>query len=638
MLRIKRIWLVALTLVVALPLGLAYVSASPAQPEAAVEQGDGVEWTRAQLKPQKHELSRMAYDSARGVLVLYGGFRDGVILDETWEWDGASWTLVETANSPGSRYFQQMAYDQSQQVVVLHGGHDALPQFFKDTWVFDGDDWFQVDDDGPLVTNGRMVYDTSRQAIVLFGGSADGPVVGDTWEWDGAQWTLIDVDGPPSRQKHTMVYDSIRGVIVMFGGDGGDGVFFNDVWEYDGVSWANVTPDNGSEPSRRFDHGMVFDETIGATIMFGGLEAYNDQAFQRDSWMWTGSRWIELEALLPQAAARFACTYDEARAKTVVFGGEILGAGDRSISSTLLLDSFHPQRWRRPQLAPRRRRLTSMAYDSAREVCVLFGGWTGNASLGDTWEWDVNASSWSFVKTPRGPEPRQLNSMAYDSAREVVVVHGGHYIPDGEDEVFLSDTWEYDGNDWQLVSDSGPQLTGQKMTYDELRQVVVMFGGVDEEFNYHDETWEWDGQEWTLVFVGGPSPRTKQGMAYDPVRQVIVLFGGVANQTHFNDTWEYDGVSWQEVFPQGNVPSPRRMAGMVYDSDRNEVLLFGGVTIGHTFQDTWLWNGISWIEAGTLPTPLTQFANAYDEANLQTVTFGGSINSVDPLRATYLSN
>ncbi len=35
----------------------------------------------------------MAYDSARGVTVLFGGGTDHGLSGQTWEWDGTQWTL-----------------------------------------------------------------------------------------------------------------------------------------------------------------------------------------------------------------------------------------------------------------------------------------------------------------------------------------------------------------------------------------------------------------------------------------------------------------------------------------------------------------------------------------------------------------
>ena len=38
----------------------------------------------------------MAYDAARGVTVLFGGYDGANYLGDTWEWNGTSWTQVGT--------------------------------------------------------------------------------------------------------------------------------------------------------------------------------------------------------------------------------------------------------------------------------------------------------------------------------------------------------------------------------------------------------------------------------------------------------------------------------------------------------------------------------------------------------------
>ena len=47
-----------------------------------------------------------------------------------------------------------------------------------------------------------MAYDSVRHVVVLFGG--EGPL-GDTWEWDGNSWTQIAVTGPSARDESAMV-------------------------------------------------------------------------------------------------------------------------------------------------------------------------------------------------------------------------------------------------------------------------------------------------------------------------------------------------------------------------------------------------------------------------------------------------
>jgi hypothetical protein len=65
----------------------------------------------------------MAYDSTRGVTVLFGGFKD-IVNDETWEWDGTLWTQ-RLVSGPSARRDHAMSFDAGRGVTVLFGGVTA---------------------------------------------------------------------------------------------------------------------------------------------------------------------------------------------------------------------------------------------------------------------------------------------------------------------------------------------------------------------------------------------------------------------------------------------------------------------------------------------------------------------------------
>src|SRR5262249_40598428 len=55
----------------------------------------------------------------------------------------------------------------------------------------------------------------------------------ETWEWNGTNWSLLNVATPPqARRWHTVAYDSSRGVVVLFGGQGSGSLRLNDTWEF----------------------------------------------------------------------------------------------------------------------------------------------------------------------------------------------------------------------------------------------------------------------------------------------------------------------------------------------------------------------------------------------------------------------
>ncbi|MCA9709975.1 MAG: hypothetical protein KDK70_29320, partial [Myxococcales bacterium] len=257
---------------------------------------DGCAWTEVATEgPSPREGQGMVYDDTRGVVLLFGGNSGmaGGPSDELWQWDGAQWTLV-ASGGPQPRWKHGMAYDGARDRIVVFGGE---PGAKDDTWEWDGAQWVDVSplDDGP---EGRsrmgMAYDVQRGETILFGGRTMGSEdLGDTWAWDGAAWEARE-DVEPSgwnRSRHDMVYDSARAVMVVFGGYSGP--FRNDTLEWDGATWTQVEPVtqmNPNAPSRRIYAHMAYHAALGATVLFAGFDGDplgGDPPLQ-DTWLWGG--------------------------------------------------------------------------------------------------------------------------------------------------------------------------------------------------------------------------------------------------------------------------------------------------------------------------------------------------------------
>lgn len=142
--------------------------------------------------------------------------------------------------------------------------------------------------------------------------------------------------------------------------------------------------------------------------------------------------------------------------------------------------------------------------------------------------------SWRIRVTLNTPGPNPMSwgpALAYDAARNVCVLFGG--------TTGGTITWTWDGRAWTqyLVTPAPSARVSPGMVYDSERAVTVLYGG-DFGTTYAD-TWEWNGASWTQRNIPGPGPRARHGMAYDSDRHVTVLYGGGVN-----DTWEYDGIAW----------------------------------------------------------------------------------------------
>ncbi|MBK8268137.1 MAG: hypothetical protein IPK83_07440 [Planctomycetes bacterium] len=92
-----------------------------------------------------------------------------------------------------------------------------------ETWEFDGASWTQIAVTGPAPRYGHsMTYDADRGVVLLFGGNASGggsSYRNDVWQFDGAAWTELDLaQRPPGSMWSALAYDTVRGRAVMFGG------------------------------------------------------------------------------------------------------------------------------------------------------------------------------------------------------------------------------------------------------------------------------------------------------------------------------------------------------------------------------------------------------------------------------------
>jgi hypothetical protein len=131
----------------------------------------------------------------------------------------------------------------------------------------------------------------------------------DTWNWRGISlgWTeLITVGGFGPRTGHRVAYDSVKKVIVMFGGcvptcsfnfgEGADTTddTVNDTWGLDGGAWDQKTP--GTPPSNRCCGGMAFvDASFNHAVYFQGQDELNPDGLP-GVWYWkwqgTNGQWI----------------------------------------------------------------------------------------------------------------------------------------------------------------------------------------------------------------------------------------------------------------------------------------------------------------------------------------------------------
>ncbi len=296
--------------------------------------------TMASAQPTRPDIPRVEravgyYDPALRRVVLSGSagqLRAGG-RDRLWSWSGTRWEPL-TDSGPPSRGNGAAAYDAERRLAIVTGGaaraaNDSSFEILGDSWEGTAAGWRRLlGSDLPPRDHHAMVFDRSRQSIVLFGGipgDRSTPWPSDTWELRASGWSRIATEGPAGRGRTALVYDTKRRHVVLFGGVGGEPApgqpqpFFNDTWVFEGAAWRKVA-DGG--PRARYAHGMVYDERAGVVLLYSGAAAHRDAPLS-DMWQWDGTRWTEIHLTGPSPGHRYqpVMVYDRARGKTVLYGG-----------------------------------------------------------------------------------------------------------------------------------------------------------------------------------------------------------------------------------------------------------------------------------------------------------------------------
>jgi hypothetical protein len=466
----------------------------------------------------------------------------------------------------------------------------------------------------------------------MFGGTRKGhqTLGDDTDEYSGpAGWNSLIASGPPPRARHAMVYDSIHGKMVLFGGASGD-TQYDDTWEL---------IDHGPEFTRQPQdtNGPACGE-VSFSAAVTGVGALQYQ-WRKDGFdLFEGSRFVGVNSpTLRITGLQFA---DEG-----VYQLAVTSACGESTSAGATLRVNAP--WTHHIVnSPQPRTANAMAYDEARGITVMFGGFNSSgAPSRETWEW--NGHSWR-LRAVSGPAPRWGHGMVYDPERRRVLLFGGNRNRGVDPADFLGDTWEWDGRAWNLLATNGPSPRASfALAYDSVVRRTVLYGGqngVGGGGQWLYDTWEFNSAaaQWVPVLRGWPAGFSLSTwppkMAFDTRRGKRVLIDLYTVGIVFADfrLFEWDGVNWLRVTPlpdpklrTGRTPDAVHDFGIAFDSTRNLVVINNGADPGNFFpRVTWGYDGTYWhrLDAGPGPEGYAGGACAYDTQRRALVQFGGGNN------------
>jgi hypothetical protein len=355
--------------------------------------GVSVNWTA--LTPNLRFGASMSYDSKRHSIFLTTGCNGlaNTRYTDFWGWDGSTWSLETGPGAPINPVGRALAatvYDAGSDQILTWSGLTGTGNagFITTNYVYA---WAP----GPKKWSGTLpgvrpgarggfgwayVPGPGKPVTVMFGGADTIPTLfGGTYVWDASDntFTAQNGSGPSARGGTVMVYDSLRGQVVLFGGTTttnqtttnitNPGVDYNDTWigKWDGsnFTWTNPIPDGvaGSPPARSWA-SMAFDGQY--VWLTGGMLHGDEKAqqapgttaeFYKDVWRWDGSSWTQMDPPTgPAGLAAMAMMFDpdhgtggpNGAGQLVLFGGNFTtGTGNGTVnpnSNTWVWDVARP--------------------------------------------------------------------------------------------------------------------------------------------------------------------------------------------------------------------------------------------------------------------------------------------------------
>lgn len=268
-------------------------------------------------------------------------------------------------------------------------------------------------------TRERPATATDGNVLYLYGGQSNTTTstYANLMKFDGTAWTTLSATGSACgpRAGAVMAWDTARGRLVVFSGQGSGGVwgtYDTATWEWDPVGgWSQKFPTTVPD-SRWLVGGAVYVPGVGVVFHGGNAKTVPSGSttyISNETWAWDGTNWNLLTNAGP-TIQNGALVYRSASHDLIYFGGNAVPAGP---------------------------------------------------SVATTYRYDVASNTWSQVVTATLPTSDVAGTTApglsapsayYHPITGKVVLHGGQ----GNHGTSLASklTWEFNGVDWTNVSDA----------------------------------------------------------------------------------------------------------------------------------------------------------------------------------------
>ncbi len=378
-----------------------------------------------------------------------------------------TWSVLSPPTSPPALRGAAAAYDAANHTVVVFGGQLPDGALSDQTWVWDGTTWSRADQGYGAIPAARqgasMAYDSSLDQLILFGGEGAHSLLDDTWLWNGASWIEVNAPSTPGARSGAAFAAAPGGQLVLFGGYGYSNSSAGRASTTTTTSSTTATSTTTSGTS-----GSVPASTSTSTSPPKTTRATDASGTSGPSG--TTSTSVASSSGTTRSSGASGPAPAGATRRVGVLGDtwllESTSEGDNWVPATT---PVHP--------APA---VDAMAVGTGNQT-VLFGGRGSHASAGGatsgslsdrTWSW--GGRTWSLVRTVATPPARAGGVLVDDRALGGVVAFGGSGAHGPMD-----DQWILRGHRWERLTTSPPPAARSEAVgvYDAASRQVLVFGG-----------------------------------------------------------------------------------------------------------------------------------------------------------------
>jgi len=225
----------------------------------------GPVWSQVKVgaSPTWGVSTALAYDSATHQALMFGG--EPVVgqlgdfaTDETRLWSAAtsSWQLLSPAVRPSARESASLAFDTATSQMVLFGGYDPGNGVeLQDTWLWDGHTWTAASTTSQPPAASTLVFDPATSQLLAFG-------AGVPWRWTGTDWVQLSAPALPGQLLAAAFAPATRQLVAVVR----SGTSLQ-TWVWTGASWLQLLPATALPTDSSGSMSMVLDQGLNQLVL-----------------------------------------------------------------------------------------------------------------------------------------------------------------------------------------------------------------------------------------------------------------------------------------------------------------------------------------------------------------------------------